>query len=98
MKNEFVENNEVDSAIRAVYQAMYAKSDKGAKSGETTLTITAPSKSNPESLAEGIKQYFDNLYANATLKKYFISIEVLNEKLLINFKWGHHAIVANQAA
>lgn len=97
MKNEFCENDEVNSAINTVYQSMYTKTDRGVKNGETTLTITSEPETNPHSLADQIIKYFDGFYLNAMLKKYFISIELQNEKLLINFKWGHHAIVANQS-
>lgn len=96
MKNEFSENDEVNSAINTVYQSMYTKTDRGVKNGETNLTITSELETNPHCLADQVSQYFDGFYLNAILKKYFISIDVQDEKLLINFKWGHHAIVANQ--
>lgn len=95
MKNEFVQDNETNAAINAVYQAMYAKSDRGMKNGETLLTVEALQNTCPQSLANSIQQYFDQQYANPELKKYFIAIEVQARQLQINFKWGHHAIVAN---
>lgn len=98
MKNEFVEDSETNAAIDAVYQAMYAKSDRGMKNGETCLTVDTLEHTCPQSLADGIQQYFDQQYANPELKKYFIAIEVQDRQLQINFKWGHHAIVANSPA
>ncbi len=96
MKNEYVENDQVNTAISAIYQAMYGQTDRGIKNGETSLTVVCPATFKPESFVEAIQRYFDGIYANPTLKKYYLSIDVQDQNLLINFKWGHHAIVANE--
>ena len=95
MKNEFVENDLVDAVIRQVYEAQYKKSDSGIKNGETTTVVTCPVGIEPIQLKNEVIGYFSAVKANADLRKYFISIKIQEQDLHIDFKWGHHAIIAN---
>lgn len=97
MKNEFAENDSINSAINAVYQAMYKKSDRGIKNGETSLEVFPSIDCNIQTLKDGIAEYFNSQYANPTLKKYHINFEVIDNALIIGFKWGYHAIMANKS-
>lgn len=35
------------------------------------------------------------VYSSPKLNKYFIQIDIKDQELCVNIKWGHHAIVAN---
>lgn len=97
-KNEFVENDELNTAIHGIYLAMYKHTDKGVKNGEMETTIDCSDQPTPNYaswLSDGIQEYFNALYHNANMKKYYIAILIEDKTLKIDFKWGHHAIVAN---
>lgn len=93
MKNEFVVNDITNTAISKIYQAMYSYTDRGIKNGELTTKIKHDG--DISLLIKEITEYFDSIYLNAKLKKYFIVIQAEGDILNVEFKWGYHAIVAN---
>lgn len=97
MKDEFAEHDTVNSAINAVYEAMYKKTDRGVKNGETSVQVFNSIDCKIEFLKDGIEEYFNSQYANSTLKKYHISSEIVDNYIIIEFKWGYHAIMANKS-
>ncbi len=100
MKNEYVENDQINTIIDGIYQEMYKKTDRGAKNGEILLKLTCPSELEPDDLSDQIQQYFSAFFAypSKTVKKYFIHIVQNSMELVIDLKWGYHAIIANANA
>lgn len=100
MKNEYVENDQINAIIDGIYQEMYKKTDRGAKNGEILLKLTCPSELEPDDLSNQIQQYFSEIfvYPSKTVKKYFIHVEQNGMDVKIDLKWGYHAIIANANA
>lgn len=100
MKNEFVENDQINTIIDGIYQKMYQKTDRGFKNGEILLNIVCPSDLKPDELSDQIQQYFSAIFAypSKTLKKYFVDVEHEGMHIKMDLKWGYHAIIANANA
>lgn len=98
--NEFVENNHVNSAINHVYQAMFSMMDRGRRNGEIKVNIDCPANVDLNEFADEITAYFNNQY-HAPLRevrKYFTEIQISDSSLVVDIKWGYHAIIANANA
>jgi len=98
--NEFVENDHTNSAINSIYQAMFVMMDRGRKNGEIKVNLECPENIDPTEYADEITAYFDDQYYSPknTVRKYFTEIELVGQQLIVDFKWGYHAIIANANA
>ncbi len=98
--NEFVENDHVNSAVNFVYQSMFSMIGRGRKNGEILINLDCPENIDPTEYADEITAYFNGQYYSPenTVRKYFTEIKIVDQQLIVDLKWGYHAIIANANA